>query len=103
VCKPVIIRNVVHSITLLADACRSFRQFAVEGLAPDLENIRRHVEDSLMLVTALSPIIGYDKAAEVAKLAHAEGVTLREAVIALGYLTGAQFDEIVRPDDMTGP
>ena len=103
VCKPVIIRNVLHSITLLSDACATFREFAVEGIAPDLENIARHLEDSLMLVTALSPVIGYDKAAEVAKKAHAEGITLREAVIALGYMTGGQFDEIVRPEEMIGP
>jgi fumarate hydratase class II len=103
VCKPVIIRNVLHSIMLLSDACRAFRQFAVEGLAPDLENIRRHLEDSLMLVTALTPRIGYDRAAEVAKLAHDEKTTARDAAIALGYLTGAQYDEAVRPEDMTQP
>ncbi len=103
VCKPVIIDNVLRSVTLLADACRSFRAFAVEGVAPDLENIARHLGESLMLVTALSPIIGYDKSAEVAKKAHAEKITLREAVIALGYLTGEQFDEAVRPEEMLGP
>src|SRR5579872_5496055 len=103
VCKPVIIDNVLRSVTLLADACRSFRAFAVEGVAPDLENIARHLGESLMLVTALSPIIGYDKSAEVAKKAHAEKITLREAVMALGYLTGEQFDEAVRPEEMLGP
>src|SRR5579872_3952096 len=103
VCKPVIIDNLLRSVTLLADACRSFRAFAVEGVAPDLENIARHLGESLMLVTALSPIIGYDKSAEVAKKAHAEKITLREAVIALGYLTGEQFDEAVRPEEMLGP
>src|SRR5579872_1650053 len=103
VCKPVIIRNLLRSVTLLADACRSFRAFAVEGVAPDLENIARHLGESLMLVTALSPIIGYDKSAEVAKKAHAEKITLREAVMALGYLTGEQFDEAVRPEEMLGP
>ncbi len=103
VCKPVIIENVLRSIRLLSDACRSFREFAVEGVAPDLENIARHLGDSLMLVTALSPIIGYDKSAEVAKKAHAEKITLREAVITLGYLTGEQFDEAVRPEEMLGP
>jgi fumarate hydratase, class II len=101
VCKPVIIRNVLHSITLLSDSCRAFRQFAVEGLAPDLGNIRRHLEDSLMLVTALTPLIGYDKAAEVAKLAHERKITAREAAIALEYMTGEQYDETVRPEDMT--
>ena len=103
VCKPVIIRDVLHSITILSDACRTFREFAVDGLAPDLENIGRHLEDSLMLVTALSPIIGYDKAAAAAKKAHAENTTLREAVTSLGYMTGEQFDKIVRPEEMTGP
>jgi fumarate hydratase class II len=103
VCKPVIIHNVLHSVSLLSDACRAFRLFAVEGLAPDLEHIRQHLDSSLMLVTALSPIIGYDKSAEVAKKAHAEGTTLREACLALGYLTGEEFDHAVRPEDMTSP
>ncbi|HUI03908.1 MAG TPA: class II fumarate hydratase [Acidimicrobiales bacterium] len=103
VCKPVIIHNVLGSITLLADACRAFRRFAVEGLEPDRAQIRRHLENSLMLVTALTPLIGYDKAAEVAKKAHAEGATLREAALALGYLTGEEFDQAVRPEEMTHP
>jgi fumarate hydratase class II len=88
VCKPVMIRNVLHSARLLADACGTFREFCVEGLEPDRERIRQHLLDSLMLVTALNPLIGYDKAAEVAKKAHAERSTLREAVIDLGYLSG---------------
>jgi len=103
VCKPVMIHNVLGSITLLADACRAFRAFAVEGLEPDRAQIRRHLENSLMLVTALSPLIGYDKAAEVAKKAHTEGSTLREAALALGYLTGEEFDQAVRPEEMTHP
>ena len=103
VCKPVIIHNLVHSITLLADACAAFREFAVEGLEPDRAQIRRHLENSLMLVTALNPLIGYDKAAEVAKKAHKEGTTLREAAVALGYLTPEEFDRAVRPEDMTHP
>jgi len=103
VCKPVIIHNLLHSITLLSDACRAFRQFAVEGLEPDRAQILRHLENSLMLVTALNPLIGYDKAAEVAKKAHTEGTTLREAVLALGHLTGEEFDAAVRPEDMTKP
>jgi fumarate hydratase class II len=103
VCKPVIIHNVLHSVTLLSDACRAFREFAVEGLEPDRKQIRRHLENSLMLVTALNPLIGYDKAAEVAKKAHAEGSTLREAAVALGYLTPEEFDQAVRPEDMTHP
>jgi len=103
VCKPVIIRNVLHSITLLSDCCAAFRRFAVEGLEPDRAQIRRHLEDSLMLVTALSPLIGYDKAAEVAKKAHAEGTTLRDSALALGHLTAEEFDGAVRPEDMTHP
>jgi fumarate hydratase, class II len=103
VCKPVIIFNVLHSVTLLADACGAFRAFLVEGMEPDLARIRQHLESSLMLVTALTPAIGYDKAAEVAKKAHHEDSTLREAALALGYLTAEQFDAAVRPDEMTHP
>jgi len=103
VCKPVIIHNLMHSISLLSDACAAFRQFAVEGLEPDRAQIHRHLENSLMLVTALNPLIGYDKAAEVAKKAHREGSTLREAAVALGYLTSEEFDRAVRPEDMTHP
>jgi len=103
VCKPVIIHNLLHSITLLADSCRAFRLFAVEGLEPDRAQIRRHLENSLMLVTALNPLIGYDKAAEVAKKAHAEGTTLRDSALALGHLTPEEFDRAVRPEDMTHP
>ncbi len=103
VCKPVIIYNFLHSVRLLADACRTFRMFCVEGLEPDTERIGRHLQDSLMLVTALNPLIGYDRAAEVAKKAHRERITLREAAVGLGYLTGAQFDEAVRPEEMTHP
>ncbi len=103
VCKPVIIHNILHSITLLADSCQAFREFAVEGLEPDRAQIRRHLEHSLMLVTALNPLIGYDKAAEVAKKAHTEGSTLRESAVSLGYLTPEEFDQAVRPEDMTHP
>ena len=101
--KPLIAFNVLHSIELLKGACTSFREFAVEGLEPDLVQIRRHLEQSLMLVTALNPVIGYDKAAEVAKKAYKDGISLREAAVALGYLTGEQFDEAVRPEEMTHP
>jgi len=101
--KPVIIHNIMHSITLLSDACAAFREFAVEGLEPDRAQIRHHLENSLMLVTALNPLIGYDKAAEVAKKAHKEGTTLREAAVALGYVTAEEFDRAVRPEDMTHP
>jgi fumarate hydratase class II len=103
VCKPVIIFNVLHSAVLLADACRAFREFLVEGMEPDAARIRQHLESSLMLVTALTPAIGYDRAAEVAKKAHKDDSTLREAALELGYLTAEQFDAAVRPDEMTHP
>ena len=103
VCKPVMAYNVMQSIALLTDACRAFREFCVEGLAPDYEQIERHLRHSLMLVTALNPIIGYDNAAKVAKRAHTERTTLREAAIELGLLSGEEFDAAVRPEDMTHP
>jgi len=99
--KPVIIYNFLHSVRLLTDACRSFREHAVEGVQVDLDCIQRHLDSSLMLVTALTPKIGYDKAAEIAKKAHHEKLTLREAALKLGYLTEKEFDEIVRPEKMT--
>ncbi len=103
VCKPVIIHNVLHSVLLLTDACRTFREFAVEGLEPDRARIRQHLDNSLMLVTALNPLIGYDKAAEVAKKAHHDGTTLKEACLALGLLGGEEFDAAVRPEEMIHP
>ena len=103
VCKPVIIYNVMQSIALMTDACRTFREFCVEGLQPDYPQIARHLANSLMLVTALNPIIGYDKSAQVAKKAHKEGTTLREAALELGFLTAEQFDAAVRPEEMTHP
>jgi fumarate hydratase, class II len=103
VCKPVIAYNVMQSIALMTDACRTFREFAVEGLEPDYEQIDRHLRNSLMLVTALNPIIGYDNAAKVAKKAHTERKTLREAALELGLLTAEEFDAAVRPEDMTHP
>ncbi len=103
VCKPVIIHNFCNSIDLLTDACDRFREFCVEGLEPDYEQINHHLNNSLMLVTALNPIIGYDKAAKVAKKAHKERTTLREAALSLGFLTPEQFDAAVVPEDMTHP
>jgi fumarate hydratase, class II len=103
VCKPVIIYNVLHSVRLLTDASDTFTRFCVDGLTPNEPRIRQHLENSLMLVTALNPLIGYDKAAEVAKKAHRESITLRESALALGYLTGEQFDQAVRPESMTHP
>jgi fumarate hydratase class II len=98
--NPVMIRNLLHSTVLLADACRTFREFCIEGLEADRERIEELVHRSLMLVTALTPKIGYDKAAEIAKKAHHEGTTLKEAALALGYLTEAEFDEAVVPEKM---
>ncbi len=98
--KPVMIRNLLHSARLLADACRTFREFCVEGLEPDRERIDELVRSSLMLVTALTPRIGYDRAAEIAKKAHHEGTSLKEAALSLGYLTEAEYDELVVPRDM---
>jgi fumarate hydratase, class II len=101
--KPVIIANFLHSAAILTDVCRTFRRFCVEGLSPRRAQIKELVGRSLMLVTALSPRIGYDKAAEIAKKAHHEGKTLREAALELGYLTEAEYDEAVRPEKMIGP
>jgi fumarate hydratase, class II len=101
--KPVMIRNFLHSTRILADACRTFREFCVEGLRPNRERIAELVDRSLMLVTALTPKIGYDKAAEIAKKAHREGTTLKEAALELGYLTEEEYDGAVRPERMVGP
>jgi fumarate hydratase class II len=103
VCKPVLIHNFCNSIDLLTDACDRFREFCIEGLEPNYEQISHHLNNSLMLVTALAPIIGYDKSAEVAKKAHKEQITLREATVSLGFLSGEEFDAAVVPEDMTHP
>ena len=103
VCKPVIIHNFLHSVDLLTGACFAFREFCVDGLEPDEEQIKRHLENSLMLVTALNPHIGYDNAAKVAKKAHKERITLRESAIALGLMSGEDFDAAVKPEEMTHP
>lgn len=101
--KPVIIHNLLQSIELLADGCRNFQQHCVAGIEPDAEQMAAHLERGLMLVTALNPHIGYDKAAEIAKKAYSEGTTLREAALALKYLTNEQFDQWVRPENMLAP
>jgi len=100
--KPLIIHNVLGSVRLLADACASFDVHCARGIEPDRERIRFLVERSLMLVTALAPRLGYDRAAAIAKKAHAEGLTLKEAAVALGYLTAEEFDREVRPESMVG-
>ncbi|HEX2267369.1 MAG TPA: class II fumarate hydratase [Actinomycetota bacterium] len=101
--KPVIVRNFLHSARLLADACETFREYAVEGIRPNRERIAELVERSLMLVTSLTPKIGYDKAAEIAKKAYHEGTTLKDAALDLGYVTEAEFDGLVRPEKMVRP
>ena len=101
--KPLICYNVLRSIRLLADACVSFREHCVAGIEPNKARIHQHVERSLMLVTALAPRIGYDKAAEIAKRAHQTGTTLREAALALGYVSAEEFDRLVRPESMVRP
>jgi fumarate hydratase class II len=101
--KPVIAYDLLHGIELLADSCRSFREHCVDGLQADRARIDEHVRNSLMLVTALTPRIGYDKAAEIAKKAHKEGTTLRAAALALGYLDEAEFDALLDPEAMTRP
>jgi len=101
--KPVLAASMLQSIRLLADAARSFTDYCVVGIQADEKRIRELMERSLMLVTALAPKIGYDKAAKIAKTAHANGTTLREEAVRLGYLTGAEFDRLVRPERMTRP
>ncbi|HVV68070.1 MAG TPA: class II fumarate hydratase [Gammaproteobacteria bacterium] len=101
--KPVMIHNLLQSVRLLADACRSFTAFAVLGMKADETKIKNNVEQSLMLVTALSPVIGYDKAAQIAHKAHHENTTLKEASVALGYLSAEEFDRAVRPEEMIAP
>ncbi|PJI51158.1 MAG: class II fumarate hydratase [Pseudomonas sp.] len=98
--KPVIIHNLLESARLLADGCRNFNSHCIAGMQPDAAKMREHLERGLMLVTALNPHIGYDKAAEIAKKAYSEGKTLREAALELGYLTDAEFDQWVRPETM---
>ncbi len=101
--KPVMIYNLLQSIRLLADSCRSFNDHCVVGIEPDRAHIEKHLNGSLMLVTALNPHIGYDNAAKVAKKAYQDKITLKEAAAALNLLTPEEFDEKVRPEKMTGP
>jgi fumarate hydratase class II len=101
--KPVIVHNVLESAALLADACHSFVDNCVVGIEPNRETIARHVENTLMLVTALNEVIGYDNAAKVAKLAHAKNITLRAAAAELGLVKPEDFDKYVRPEKMVAP
>jgi fumarate hydratase class II len=101
--NPVMVHNLLHSIRLLKDACRGFVDFCVEGIELNRAQIERNLRNSLMLVTALNPHIGYDNAARIAKNAHKRGISLRESAVELGLLTPEQFDEYVRPEEMTHP
>jgi fumarate hydratase class II len=101
--KPVIIYNLLQSVRLLGDGCRSFGENCVAGIEANEQVIKSHVEKSLMLVTALNPYIGYDKAAQIAKHAHEHGTTLKEAAVALDILSAEEFDRLVVPEKMTGP
>ena len=101
--KPIIIRNVLQSIRLLGDACSAFTENCVNGIIANRTKIDQLLHESLMLVTALNPYIGYDKAAKIAKKAHQEGSTLKEAAMTLGYLTAEEFDAYVKPEEMLGP
>ncbi|MCC7059238.1 MAG: class II fumarate hydratase, partial [Burkholderiaceae bacterium] len=101
--QPLIAHNALQSLRLLADGMASFDRHCAAGIEPDRDRITALLERSLMLVTALNPHIGYERSAEIAKKAHREGSTLREAALALGYVDAAQFDAWVRPQDMTSP
>ena len=101
--KPMMVNNLINSAVLLSDACDSFRRYMVEGLRADEVRIAKHVENSLMLVTALTPKIGYDKAAAIAKKANKDGTTLKAATLALGYLSESEFDAAINPKEMTRP
>jgi fumarate hydratase class II len=101
--NPVMIYNFLHSTTLLRDACTMFREHAVEGLQANEEQIKKYLDESLMVVTALNPHIGYDKSAEIAKKAHHDKTTLKKAALALGHVSEEEYDRIVVPKDMTSP
>jgi fumarate hydratase class II len=101
--RPLMIYDFLHAVRLLTDACHSFVDHLLNGLRLNRDRIADHVRNSLMLVTALSPKIGYDKAAKIAHTAHHEGISLREASARLGYLSDEEFDATVRPEAMTQP
>jgi fumarate hydratase class II len=100
--RPLVIRNFLHSAHLLACACTNFDRHCAVGIEPNAERIGKLMQDSLMLVTALNPHIGYEKAAAIAKNAHKKGLTLKASALELGYLTAEEFDRWVRPEDMVG-
>jgi fumarate hydratase, class II len=101
--KPLLIYNITHSITLMTDSCTNFCRFLVEGTQPNLNKINEYVQNSLMLVTALSPVIGYDKASKIAHFASDNDLTLKAAALKLGFVSEADFDRIVDPRKMVHP
>jgi fumarate hydratase class II len=101
--KPLIIFNITHAVTILTDGCTNFRKFLVEGTKPNLKKIKEYVDRSLMLVTALSPVIGYDKASKIAHYALDNDLTLKEAALKLGVVTDDEFDRVVDPAKMVRP
>src|SRR5438309_5948881 len=101
--KPVIIYNFLHSVTLLTDAAHGYVEYMINGIEVDKAKVDWYVKNSLMLVTALAPKVGYDNAAKIAHTAHVEHTSLREAAVKLGYLTGEEFDQLIRPEKMTHP
>jgi fumarate hydratase class II len=101
--KPLIIFNITHSITILTDGCTNFNKFLVEGTKPNLKKIKEYVDRSLMLVTALAPVIGYDKASRIAHYAMDNDLTLKAAALKLGFVTPDEFDRVVDPAKMVKP
>jgi fumarate hydratase class II len=101
--KPLIIFNVTHSIALLSDGCTNFRKYLVEGTKPNLKKIQQYVDESLMLVTALSPVIGYDKASLIAHHAMDNDLTLKQSALKLGFVTEDEFNRVVDPKKMVHP
>src|SRR5208337_773569 len=101
--KPLMIYNVMHSIAIMTDGCVNFRKYLVEGTKPNRKKIAEYVERSLMLVTALSPVVGYDKASKIAHYALDHDLTLKDAALKLGYVTEAEFDRVVDPAKMVRP
>jgi fumarate hydratase class II len=101
--KPVMVHNLLESVQLIADACRAFNDHCAVGIEPNTERIEKHLQESLMVVTALNPHIGYEKAAEIAKKAHKDGSSLRQAALTLAHVTAEEYDKWVRPEDMVGP
>jgi fumarate hydratase class II len=101
--KPLLIFNITHSITIMTDGCTNFRKFLVEGTKPNLKKIKEYVDRSLMLVTVLAPVIGYDKASQIAHYAMDHDLSLKQAALKLGFVTEQEFDRVVDPAKMVKP